>query len=69
MDLNIFILQTAKSPVAPKIQEQRDKMGDRPFIIGAFLVATFLGPIIIIDFIRFAILVNKCMKINKKTAG
>lgn len=69
MDLNMFVLQTAKSPIANQLQDQRNKMGDRPFIVGAFIIATILGPLIIIDFIRFAILVNRCMKINEKTVG
>jgi len=69
MDLNVMILKMRKSPVVQQIIEQRQKVGDGAFVIGAFIIATISGPLIIIDFIRFSILLNKCWKILEKNGG
>lgn len=69
MDLNVMILQTSKSPLCQQIIDQRAKVGDGAFVFGAFIIAMIVGPIIILDVIRFAMLVNKCLKINEKTGG
>ena len=65
MDMNVMILKTAKSPMTPQITEQRTKVGDGAFVVGAFVIAAAFGPLIVLDFIRFAILINKCLKIQE----
>jgi hypothetical protein len=65
MDMNVLILKTAKSPITEQIIKQRTEVGDGTFVLGAFLIAGALGPLIALDFIRFALLINKCIKIQE----
>lgn len=65
MDMNVLILKTSKSPITSQIVKQRMDVGDGTFVFGAFLIAAVFGPFIMIDFIRFAILINKCIKIQE----
>lgn len=69
MDMNVLILKTAKSPLTAQIIKQREEVGDGAFVVGAFFIASFFGPLIAIDFIRFALLINKCLKIQEKNGG
>lgn len=64
MDMNMMILTTAKHPLADKIAKQRADSGDGAFVLGAFIIAIVHGPLIVFDFIRFSILINKCQKIQ-----
>ena len=71
LQMNIWILETMKNPQVKIFKEFIDSGSGYQMVLGAFIIASILGPLILLDFIRFVVNVNKCTKIEQKnkTAG